>query len=74
VTSGEPPGTASAGSPTGVIVVRVWQEPSHSTPFRARITAVRDVDARGPTEGAVASSVDETVALVRQFVEAFAAQ
>jgi hypothetical protein len=58
---------------TGVVVIRVWIETATETDrLRARITLVRDLAENAP-ETAVASDRDEIVAVVRRFVDEFAA-
>ena len=65
-------GTRPLGAPTGVIVIRVWREPDHASPLRARIVAVRNV-AEGDVENAAASSLEEIVEHVERFVTSFTA-
>ena len=60
------------GERTGVIVIRLWQEPGHGTELRARIAVVRDVE-ENQVENAVASTVEEIVELVQRFVASFSA-
>ncbi len=56
--------------PTGVIIIRVWREADHEEGFRARVTAVRDLEAK-EVDNAVASSVEEIVEILRRFVSEF---
>jgi hypothetical protein len=64
--------TPPLGDPSGVIIIRLWREPDHSSRLRARIVAIRDV-AENDVENAAASSVAEIVELVERFVTSFAA-
>jgi hypothetical protein len=58
----------------GVVVIRVWIETAEGTDgLRARITLVRDLEENEP-ETAVARDPDEIVAVVRHFVNEFAAR
>ena len=58
----------------GVVVIRVWIETGEGTDgLRARITLVRDLEENEP-ETAVARDPDEIVAVVRRFVNEFAAR
>jgi hypothetical protein len=65
-------GTRPLGEPAGVIVIRVWREPDHASPLRARIAAVRNVAERD-VENAAASSLEEIVEHVERFVTSFTA-
>jgi hypothetical protein len=56
---------------TGVIIIRVWLEADGEVGFRARVTAVRDLETN-EVDNAVASNVDEVVEIVQHFVSAFA--
>jgi hypothetical protein len=56
----------------GVLIVRVWLEGSHGDPrLRIRIIGRADLDRYGQ-ETRSASSVDEALAYVRDWLEAFA--
>jgi hypothetical protein len=55
---------------TGVIIIRVWLEADGEDGFRARVTAVRDLETN-EVDNAVASNVDEVVEIVQRFVSAF---
>ena len=55
----------------GLIVVRVWIEGLLPTGLRAKITHVRDVD-EADEESVYASTIDETVDIVRHRLEHFA--
>jgi hypothetical protein len=66
-------GARPLGGPTGVIIIRVWREPDHSSQLRARIVAIRNV-AENDVENAMASSLEEIVELVERFVASFAAE
>lgn len=58
---------------TGVVTIRLWIESADATSgLRARITLVRDLEESEP-ETAAASRPDEIVAVVRRFVDEFAA-
>jgi hypothetical protein len=58
---------------TGVVVIRVWIETAAGTDgLRARITLVRNLEENG-SETVVAGDPDEIVAVVRRFVDKFAA-
>ena len=61
----------SSGDRTGVIVIRLWLEGAVDNPLRARVIVVPDVESR-EAEDDVASSVEEIVEIVRQFVGSFA--
>ena len=62
--------TPALGDAAGVIVIRIWNEPDHPRPLRARIAAVRNV-AEGDVENASASSIEEIVEFVDRFVSSF---
>ena len=64
------PAMLSTPERTGVIIIRVWLEADVADGFRARVTAVRDLEAN-EVDNAVASSVDEVVEIVQRFVSAF---
>jgi hypothetical protein len=64
--------TPPPGDPSGVIIIRLWREPDHSSRLRARIVAVRNV-AEDHVENAAASSVAEIIEFVELFVTSFAA-
>jgi hypothetical protein len=55
----------------GVLIVRLWIEPNHETGLRARITQTVDTRVTGQSV-AVAASVDDVCAAVKQWVDAFA--
>lgn len=55
---------------TGVIIIRVWLEADGENGFRARVTAVRDLETND-VDDAVASNVDEVVDIVQRFVSSF---
>lgn len=66
----------------GLLVLRVWFEPEHVTPLRARIVASADPaagtdDPAGPdrlvTLSASAASVEDAVRVVRRWLERFGA-
>ena len=65
-------GARPVGEPTGVIVIRIWREPDHASPLRARIVAVRNVAERD-VENAAASSLEEIVEHVARLVTSFTA-
>ena len=54
----------------GVLVLRVWVEDSGAG-LRARITEISDLES-GEETSRVAASLDEIVAIVREWVEQFA--
>lgn len=56
----------------GVIVVRAWVDTGASSGLRARVTASRDLSCDEQTI-AVAASVADVVAAVRDWLEAFVA-
>jgi hypothetical protein len=64
--------TPPPGDPSGVVIIRLWREPDHSSRLRAGIVAVRNV-AEDDVENAAASSVAEVVEFVESFVTSFAA-
>jgi hypothetical protein len=57
---------------TGVLVVRVWIEAGDGG-LRARLTGTHDV-AQGEETTETAATVDDVVAIVRSWVESFAAR
>ncbi|HXF71419.1 MAG TPA: hypothetical protein VNO79_02255 [Actinomycetota bacterium] len=72
-----PPGSRPLA---GLLVLKVWFEPDHSTPLRARIVGSVDPSTGGPelvpaggpaTLTATAASVDEVVRIVRRWLEGF---
>ena len=65
------PPMLSTPESTGVIIIRVWLEADVEDGFRARVTAVRDLETN-EVDNAVASNVDEVVEIVQRFVSAFA--
>jgi hypothetical protein len=67
-------GTSVSGRErTSVVVIRLWIETSAGeSGLRARITLVRDLE-ENESETAVAGDPDEIVAVVRRFVDEFAA-
>jgi hypothetical protein len=82
VTAAPPDRGPRAPPPTGgLLVLRVWFEPDHATPMRARI--VGSVDPTGGTHGpagpelptlsATAASVEDAVRVVRRWLEGFEA-
>jgi len=57
---------------TGMLIVRLWIEPNHERGLRARITQTLDATAIEHSI-AVAASVDDICAVVKLWVEDFAA-
>jgi len=57
---------------TGVLVVRVWVEVGSPSGVRARITETSDLE-EGERSSTVAGSVEEIVAIVSEWLDAFAA-
>jgi hypothetical protein len=66
------PSMLSTPERTGVIVIRVWLEADSEDGFRARVTAVRDLETHH-VDNAIAATVDEVVEIVQRFVSAFTA-
>ena len=59
--------------PTAVLLLSVWYEREHPTPLRARITQTGDVERPG-TSVVAAGTADDICAVVKQWIEAFAAR
>ena len=57
---------------TGVMVVRVWIE-AESGGLRARLTGTHDI-AHGTETTVTAATVDDVIAIVRDWIDAFAAR
>lgn len=57
---------------SGVLILRLWVETNHSAGLRARITQMLDTS-RTEQSVAVAASADDICAIVKDWVEAFAA-
>lgn len=71
-------GPRALASTGGLLVLRVWFEPDHATPMRARIVGWVDPgtdDPVGPdqllTLSATAASVEDAVRVVRRWLEGF---
>lgn len=57
---------AAESDMTGVLIVRAWQEPSHQ--LRIRLTCVSDISAARPPDSTVVVSVEDALAVVRDFL------
>jgi hypothetical protein len=68
-----PSGRPADRQPTGVLIIRVWNEGSADRPeLRARVVGRRDVEDE-ETETTPAASIDDILSAARRWLEAFVA-
>jgi len=56
---------------TSVIVIRIWRDRDNGDGLRARITAVRDIEAADEVDTIVAADIDQILETVQQLVNDF---
>ena len=56
---------------TSVIVIRIWHDRDNGDGLRARITAVRDIEAADEVDTIVAADIDQILETVQQLVNDF---